>query len=38
VALLGLMGTEAVRLPAGKVQLSATPLAEGGWLQPNKAA
>lgn len=32
------MGTEPVRLPAGTVLLSAAPLAEDGWLQPNNAA
>lgn len=32
------MGAEPVRLPAGTVLLSAAPLAEGGWLQPNNAA
>ncbi|WP_239437243.1 alpha-amylase family glycosyl hydrolase [Arthrobacter alpinus] len=32
------MGTEAVRLPPGTVLLSALPLAEDGWLQPNNAA
>jgi alpha-glucosidase len=31
------MGTEPVRLPAGTVLLSAAPLAEDGWLQPNNA-
>ena len=31
------MGTEPVRLPAGSVLLSAAPLAEDGWLQPNNA-
>jgi alpha-glucosidase len=32
------MGMEPVRLPAGTVLLSASPLAEDGWLQPNNAA
>jgi alpha-glucosidase len=32
------MGAEKVRLPAGTVLLSAEPLAEDGWLQPNNAA
>lgn len=32
------MGTEPVQLPAGTVLLSAEPLAEPGWLQPNNAA
>ena len=32
------MGTEPVRLPAGTVLLSAKPLAEDGWLQPDNAA
>ncbi len=32
------MGTDPVRLPAGSVLLSAAPLAEDGWLQPNNAA
>lgn len=32
------MGTEPVKLPAGTVLLSAEPLAEDGWLQPNNAA
>ncbi|BCW69959.1 alpha-glucosidase [Arthrobacter sp. NicSoilB8] len=32
------MGTEPVRLPSGTVLLSAAPLAEDGWLQPNNAA
>ncbi|GIU56670.1 alpha-amylase family glycosyl hydrolase [Arthrobacter sp. NicSoilC12] len=32
------MGTESVKLPAGTVLLSAAPLAEDGWLQPNNAA
>jgi alpha-glucosidase len=32
------MGTEPVKLPAGAVLLSAAPLAEEGWLQPNNAA
>jgi alpha-glucosidase len=32
------MGTEPVRLPAGAVLLSSSPLAEDGWLQPNNAA
>lgn len=32
------MGTEPVQLPAGTVLLSAAPLAEDGWLQPNNAA
>ena len=32
------MGTEPVPLPAGTVLLSAAPLAEDGWLQPNNAA
>ncbi|MET3946847.1 hypothetical protein ABIB49_001546 [Arthrobacter sp. UYCu512] len=32
------MGSEPVRLPAGSVLLSAAPLAEDGWLQPNNAA
>jgi alpha-glucosidase len=32
------MGTEPVQLPAGRVLLSAAPLAEEGWLQPNNAA
>ena len=31
------MGTEPVRLAAGTVLLSASPLAEDGWLQPNNA-
>jgi len=31
------MGTEPVKLPAGSVLLSAAPLAEDGWLQPNNA-
>lgn len=31
------MGTEPVRLPAGSVLLSAAPLDEDGWLQPNNA-
>jgi len=31
------MGTEPVQLPAGSVLLSAAPLAEDGWLQPNNA-
>jgi alpha-glucosidase len=31
------MGTESVPLPAGTVLLSAAPLAEDGWLQPNNA-
>ncbi|MEY9775580.1 alpha-amylase family glycosyl hydrolase [Arthrobacter sp. MW3 TE3886] len=32
------MGTEPVQLPAGSVLLSAAPLTEDGWLQPNNAA
>jgi alpha-glucosidase len=32
------MGAETVRLPAGTVLLSAEPLDEEGWLQPNNAA
>jgi alpha-glucosidase len=32
------MGTEPVQLPAGTVLLSAEPVAEDGWLQPNNAA
>ncbi|QDW29010.1 alpha-amylase [Arthrobacter sp. KBS0702] len=32
------MGSEPVKLPAGMVLLSAAPLAEDGWLQPNNAA
>jgi alpha-glucosidase len=32
------MGTEPVKLPAGTVLLSATPLYQEGWLQPNNAA
>ncbi|MDN4644195.1 alpha-amylase family glycosyl hydrolase [Arthrobacter sp. PsM3] len=32
------MGTEPVKLPAGTVLLSAAPLAEDGWLQPDNAA
>jgi alpha-glucosidase len=32
------MGTESVPLPAGTVLLSAVPLEEDGWLQPNNAA
>ncbi|MGP4032882.1 alpha-amylase family glycosyl hydrolase [Pseudarthrobacter sp. 1C304] len=32
------MGTEPARLPAGTVLLSAAPLEEDGWLQPNNAA
>lgn len=32
------MGTEPVQLPAGTVLLSAVPLADEGWLQPNNAA
>ncbi|MDP9983585.1 hypothetical protein J2W14_003006 [Pseudarthrobacter oxydans] len=32
------MGTEPVKLHAGTVLLSAVPLAEDGWLQPNNAA
>lgn len=32
------MGTEPVRLPAGTVLLSASPLVEDGWLQPDNAA
>jgi alpha-glucosidase len=32
------MGTEPVQLPAGSVLLSAAPLVEDGWLQPNNAA
>jgi alpha-glucosidase len=32
------MGIEPVRLPPGTVLLSAAPLAEDGWLQPNNAA
>ena len=32
------MGAEPVQLPAGSVLLSAAPLAEDGWLQPNNAA
>ncbi|SDP58095.1 alpha-glucosidase [Arthrobacter sp. ok909] len=32
------MGTEPVKLPAGTVLLSATPLDQEGWLQPNNAA
>lgn len=32
------MGSEPVQLPAGTVLLSAAPLAEDGWLQPNNAA
>lgn len=32
------MGTEPVQLPAGSMLLSAEPLAEDGWLQPNNAA
>ncbi|AXJ10212.1 alpha-amylase family glycosyl hydrolase [Arthrobacter sp. PM3] len=31
------MGTEPVKLPAGTVLLSAAPLTEDGWLQPNNA-
>ena len=31
------MGTEPVQLPAGTVLLSAVPVAEDGWLQPNNA-
>ena len=32
------MGAEPVKLPAGTVLLSAAPLTEDGWLQPNNAA
>ncbi|HEX9225574.1 MAG TPA: alpha-amylase family glycosyl hydrolase, partial [Arthrobacter sp.] len=32
------MGTAPVQLPPGSVLLSAAPLAEDGWLQPNNAA
>lgn len=32
------MGDRPVQLPAGTVLLSAAPLAENGWLQPNNAA
>lgn len=32
------MGTESAKLPAGTVLLSAAPLEEAGWLQPNNAA
>jgi alpha-glucosidase len=32
------MGTEPVKLPAGTVLLSAAPLEQDGWLQPNNAA
>ena len=32
------MGDEPVRLPAGTVLLSAMPLEQDGWLQPNNAA
>lgn len=32
------MGTEPVELPAGTVLLSAAPLEQDGWLQPNNAA
>ncbi|MDI3213214.1 alpha-amylase family glycosyl hydrolase [Arthrobacter sp. AL12] len=32
------MGTEPVKLPFGTVLLSAVPLEEHGWLQPNNAA
>ena len=32
------METESVQLPSGSVLLSADPLAENGWLQPNNAA
>ena len=32
------MGTEPVQLPAGTVLLSAAPLEQDGWLQPNNAA
>jgi alpha-glucosidase len=32
------MGTEPVRLPPGTVLLSASPLVEDGWLQPDNAA
>jgi alpha-glucosidase len=32
------MGNVPVPLPAGTVLLSAAPLAEDGWLQPNNAA
>lgn len=32
------MGTEPVQLPAGSVLLSAAPLGEDGWLQPNNPA
>jgi alpha-glucosidase len=32
------MGTEPVRLPSGTILLTAAPLAEEGWLQPNNAA
>ncbi|SFT96228.1 alpha-amylase family glycosyl hydrolase [Arthrobacter sp. ov118] len=32
------MGTEPVRLPAGTVLLTAAPLEQDGWLQPNNAA
>lgn len=31
------MGTESAKLPAGTVLLSAAPLEEAGWLQPNNA-
>jgi alpha-glucosidase len=31
------MGAERVKLPAGVVLLSAFPLAEDGWLQPDNA-
>jgi alpha-glucosidase len=32
------MGTQPVKLPAGTVLLSVTPLDQDGWLQPNNAA
>lgn len=32
------MGTEPVRVPVGTVLLSAEPLTQDGWLQPNNAA
>ncbi|CAH0311373.1 hypothetical protein SRABI128_04526 [Microbacterium sp. Bi128] len=32
------MGTEPVKLPAGTVLLTAAPLEQDGWLQPNNAA
>jgi alpha-glucosidase len=32
------MGTEPVKLPAGRMLRSTAPLSEDGWLQPNNAA